>query len=449
MGPPPHNRAVQPETRYTVLNGLRIAYQVVGDGPPDLVMSAGSFSHTDALWEDPTAELFLRRLSSFTRLIRFDAIGTSGSDRVPRGTNRPSFAEQLDAVLAATGTGSFALLATLDAGPGALRFVADHPERVAALILYNSTARWRRGRDYPIGFDAPAAVALRAQLEAAWGTDAMAMANVPSRAHDARFRAWYAKYVRTLGTPTDLIAAVDYALAEDATGVLPHITVPTLVIHRRDWGFMPRSHGEYLAEHIPKAELVLLPGADGPAYWETPDLVLDHVERFIAGRQRESSGRRLLTLLFTDIVGSTVQAGQLGDRDWSALLAVHYGISERVAERYGGSIANRTGDGVLCVFPSPGDAVRSAVAMRDELAAMSITIRAGLHAGEVEMRHDDLSGIAVHIAARVTAEAGPGEILVSRTVRDLLVGSSARFADAGQPRLKGLDETWQLYRVDG
>jgi class 3 adenylate cyclase len=439
---------VQPETRYAMLGELRLAYQVVGDGPPDLVVSAGSFSHTDALWEDPTAELFLRRLASFSRLIRFDAAGTAASDRLPPGVTRPAFADQLDAVLAATGAERVALLASLDAGPNSLCYVADHPDRVNALILYNTTARWRRGEGYDIGVDDESVLALRSQLEAAWGTGDMVI-NVPSRLGDARFRSWYAKYLRLLGTPTDVIVALELGLGADATGVLDRIRVPTLVMHRRDWRVLPPSHASYVAKHVPGAELVILPGADGPMYWETPDLILDHLERFVAGgRSAGNAGRRLLTLLFTDIVGSTVQAGQLGDRDWSTLLGVHYDVSDRVTERHHGSVANRTGDGVLCTFASPSDAVEAAIDLRAELGSMAIAIRAGLHAGEVESRRDDVSGIAVHIAARVMSEAGAGEILVSRTVRDLLVGSPLRFASVGERPLKGIDEPWQLYLAE-
>jgi class 3 adenylate cyclase len=433
-----------------MLDGLRLAYQVVGDGPPDLLVSAGSFSHTDVLWEDPAAELFLRRLSSFSRLIRFDVIGTSGSDRLPAGSRRPDFADQLDAILVATGADRLAVLASLDAGPGILRYVAEHPGRITTLILYNTTARWQIGPGYEIGVEPTELQALRAQFEEGWGTDAVGFRTVPSRSNDTRFRAWYAKYVRSLGTPTDIIAAINQMLTDDATPVLDRILVPTLVMHRRDYALIPLSHGEYLAGHIAGAQLVVLPGSDGPMFWETPDLILHHVERFVAGSQPHAHGEReLLTLLFTDIVGSTEQAGQLGDRDWSAVLEVHYGVSNRIAEHHRGRVVNRTGDGVLCAFPSPSEAVHAAIALRAELASMAIPIRAGLNAGEVESHEDDLSGIVVHIAARVMAQAGSGEIMVSRTVRDLLVGSPLRFSSVGERTLKGIDEPWQLYRVDG
>jgi class 3 adenylate cyclase/pimeloyl-ACP methyl ester carboxylesterase len=438
-----------PETRYAVLDGLRLAYQVTGEGPPDLVMSAGSFSHTDALWEDPAAELFLRRVAGFARLIRFDLAGSSGSDRVPPGVARPSFSAQLETVLAATGSERVAILGMLDAGPGVLQYVADHPQRVSALVLYNSTARWTAAEGYAIGVDEATARGLRAMLEGAWGTHALVEVNVPSHAHDTRFRAWYAKYVRSLGTPTDVLTALDHMLTMDATPALDRIRVPTLVLHRRDYGPIPLAHGAYLAEHIEGAELVVLPGADGPPHWETPETILDHLERFITGQApRERSERRLLTILFTDIVQSTEQAGQLGDRDWSTVLGLHYEISERTAARLGGTVVNRTGDGVLCAFTSPSDALRAAARMRDDLRAMAITIRCGLHAGEVESQHGELSGLALHVAARIMAEAGPGEVLASRTVRDLVAGSPARFADVGERQLKGIEERWRLYRVD-
>ena len=450
VGTARHHRAVHPDTRYALLGDVRLAYQVVGEGPPDLVMAAGSFSHTDVVWEDAGAELFLRRLAGFSRLIRFDLAGSSGSDRLPPGTPRPTFDDQLDAILDATRTGRFALFAALDAGPGALRYVADHPDRVSALILYNSTARWARAEGYDIGLDQQAVLVLLSMVESNWGTDAFAVANVPSRAGDARFRSWYAKHIRTMGTPTDVIAAVEHALAEDARSALGRITVPTLVIHRRDYRFVPLSQGAYVAEHIPGAELVVLAGADGPPYWETPEVALGHLERFVADRRHApATDRRLLVLLFTDIVGSTEQLGQLGDRDWSTVLDVHDEISERIAEQHGGRVVARTGDGVLCALPSPSAALQAAAGLRDELASMSIAIRCGLHAGEVEIRGDDVSGLAVHIAARVMAEAAPGEILVSRTVRDLVAGSESRFTEAGVHQLKGISEPWQLYRTEG
>ncbi len=439
-----------PETRYATLGELRLAYQVVGTGPPDLVMSAGSFSHTDALWEEPGAERFLRQLSTFARLIRFDLAGGSGSDRLPVGATRPDFTDQLDTVLTAAGSDRFAILASLDAGPSALSYVADHPERVTALVIYNSTSRWAKGEGYDIGFDAAAARGLRAMVEGSWGTDALVETNVPSRSGDPRFRAWYAKYIRSLGTPNDIIAALEHALAVDATAALHRIAVPTLVIHRRDYQFLPLSHGAYIAEHIPGAQLVVVPGADGPLYWETPDVFLDHLERFVAGRERSRGMERmLLTFLFTDIVESTRQAERLGDRDWSTVLDLHYEISERVAERHGGSVINRTGDGVLCTFPSPSDALHAAVRLRDELASMGIAIRSGLHVGEISALRENISGLAVNIAARVMGEAAPGEILASRTVRDLLTGAPTSFEDAGMHTLRGIEEPWQLYRVEG
>lgn len=437
-----------PETRYARLHGHDIAYQVLGDGPPDLVLSAGSYNHTEVQWEDPAVGVFLRRLASFCRLIRFDMLGAGGSDRWPPDRPTPTFGEQIEVVMQETGSERAVLLAMLDATPGAIEFVVEHPDRVSKLILYAASARLIRADDYDVGLDEAAVAGVASLLEAGWGTPAMAQANVPSRANDEHFVAWYSKYLRSIGTPTEISRRFGVHVSQDVRHLLRLVPVPTLVLHRRDYALIPFAHARYLADHIPDARLVELPGADGPLFWETPDLILREIERFVTGTDRPArSPRQVLTLVFTDIADSTRRAEEMGDRDWLALLEQHDEISASRAAQYGGWVVKGTGDGVLAAFSSPSDAVSAARTIRDDLSRMGVGIRAGVHAGEVERSEDEVSGLGVHIAARVMALADAGEILVSRTVRDLTVGSSFRFEDACTHQLKGVADSWQLFRI--
>jgi class 3 adenylate cyclase len=271
---------------------------------------------------------------------------------------------------------------------------------------------------------------------------------VPSRAGDPRFCRWLAKLQRTIASPGAMEAYLRALFEIDARPLLPLVQAPTLVLHRRDFQLLPIEHGRYLAEHIPGARLVELPGADGPLMWETPELALDQLEAFLTGTRRLlEPGRVLATVLFTDVVSSTQRASRLGDRRWRELLNVHDELARRLVEEFGGRLVKTTGDGLLATFDGPGRGIRCAAALRDELRGIGIELRAGLHTGEVELRDSDIGGIAVHIAARVMATARPGEILISRTVRDLVVGSDIVLHDRGTKRLKGVEGAWQLLSV--
>lgn len=360
----------------------------------------------------------------------------------------PSFGDQIAAVMDEAGSERAVLLAMLDAAPGAIEFVVEHPDRVSKLILYAASARVTRADGYDIGLDQGAIDSIASLLEVGWGTPAMAQANVPSRANDERFVAWYAKYLRSIGTPREIGLRFGAQADQDVRHLLERVTVPTLVLHRRGYGLIPPSHGRYLADRIPGAEFVELPGGDGPLFWETPDLILGRIEQFATGTTRPSrSPRQVLTLVFTDIGDSTRRAEEMGDRDWLALLAQHDEISASRAAQYGGWVVKGTGDGVLAAFPGPSDAVSAAREIRDDLDQMGVAVRTGVHSGEVERSDDAVSGLAVHIAARVMAVASLGEILVSRTVRDLTAGSGFGFEDAGSHELKGVAEPWRLYRL--
>jgi class 3 adenylate cyclase len=440
---------MHPQTKYAWLGDDRIAYQVLGQGPPDLVLTLSSFGHVDMAWEDPGFALFLRTLASFSRLILFDRRGTGASDPLPLDSLPPweSYGEDLIAVLDEIGSERAAIMAQLDAGPMAIFFAGTRPARTSALILANSSAKYTAADDYPIGVPAEVAEALVDQLDQLWGTEAMVL-QVPSRADDERFQRWIARAQRAVGSPRVVQAYMRAMFEVDARPILPLIHAPTLVLHRSNLQLTPVQHGRYLAEHIPGAKLIELPGVESSLVWEMPELALRHVQDFLTGVRRVAQPTRVLsTVLFTDIVGSTERVGELGDRRWRELLNVHDDLSRRLIEEFGGRLVKTTGDGILATFDGPGRAIQCAAALRDELAGVGVRIRAGLHTGEVELRDGDVGGMAVHIAARVMAAAAPGETLTSRTVQDLIVGSDIVLEDRGAHLLKGVAGPWQLYAV--
>jgi class 3 adenylate cyclase/pimeloyl-ACP methyl ester carboxylesterase len=443
-------RGVQPQTRYAWLGQDRIAYQVMGQGPPDLVATPGSFTHVDIMWEDPAAAVFYRRLASFSRLIRFDRLGTGASDPAPLERLPPweSYAEELAVVLDEVGSDSAAILVGVDAGPMAMYYAATKPQRTSALMLFTTSAKFIAAGDYSIGIPREVAEALVGQVDQLWGTEAIAQLMIPSRAGDQRFCRWFAKLTRGAAGPRAAQAFLRAMFEIDARPILPLVQAPTLVLHRTEAPLVPIEHGRFLAEHIAGAKLVELAGTDWGLPWQGADIALDHVEEFLSGLRRPPESARVLsTVLFTDIVGSTNQAGRLGDRRWRELLAVHDDTARRVVEEFQGQLVKTTGDGILATFDGPGRGIRCAAAFRDELRGIGLQIRAGLHTGEVELRDGDIGGIAVHLAARVMAVAGSGEILTSRTVRDLVVGANITVEDRGSHALKGINDPWQLFAV--
>jgi class 3 adenylate cyclase len=442
---------MQPVTRYVSVDGARVAYQTFGDGPVDLVLSAGSFSHTDVVWEDAGAALFLTRLGASARVIRYDRLGTSGSDPLPEGWDPgpTGFARELEAVLDAVGASEIVLVAMLDAGPVAIDYAANHPDRVRKLVLYNTTARFLAADDYDAGISAAAMSDLLAHIDTLWGTEAQVALNVPSREGDARFAAWYSKYLRSIGTPTTIVGLLQQDLAMDARSVLATLPMPVLVMHRTDYSVIPVSHGRFLADEIPGAHYVEIPGRDGPMMWDRPDLILDELRAFVAsGAGPHDPTVQFATILFTDIIQSTELAESLGDRDWGSVIGAVQEIARGILADHGGRLVKWTGDGILAAFADPGEALDAARELRAKTAEMAIPLRLGLHTGRVEVTADDVAGIAVHIAARVMATAGAGEIVVSRTVRDLLLGSGYRFHDLGPHELRGVTDDWQLYALE-
>ena len=444
---------MRPATKFARLGNDRVGYQVLGDGPIDLVFITGMSSHIDLRWEEPLNEYFLHRLASFSRLILFDRRGTGVSDPVPFD-HLPTWEEWADdmrIVFDAVGCERAAIMAWLDGGPMAMLFAATYPERTAALVLAHTAARYVRADDYPHGFAPDVAEQLLHIVEELWGTDEFVSIAVPSRSSDEGFRQRYARYLRAAARPREAAAQLRNLLSADVRHVLPLIRCPTLVLNRTGYRLVTTDHARYLAEHIPDATLVDLPGTDGVLVTEHAGDVLDRIEEFLSGLVGGSvPDRALATVLFTDIVNSTDLAISMGDRRWKAVLETHDEITRDQVARFQGRFIESTGDGVLATFDRPGRAIRAAEAIQESIRALGIDVRAGLHAGEVELREGGhrVGGIAVHIAARVMAIAAPGEILVSSTVKDLVAGSGIEFRDGGMHDLKGVPDAWRLFAIE-
>ncbi len=440
-----------PETRYaTTIDGLHIAYQVEGSGSLDLIeLSNGTLISVDSTVEQPRWQAYVGRLASFSRLIRFDLRGIGLSD--PLGTSDPPTVEQWAsdalAVMDVEGVGQTAVLGVTFGGLAAVLLAATHPERIRALVLVNSFARLTRSDDYPFGV--PAFVLERFEESviepgATAGDDLPLMA--PSMVSDAGFGAWWRRAGHRGASPATA-RAVWRAAQTDLRSVLATVRVPTLVIHGRDNQFCRVGHGRFLAANIPHARYVEIDTADHVPWASDADFA-GEIEEFLTGtRQMAASDRLLATVLFSDIVGSTEQASALGDRAWGARLEQHDQAIDRQLARFGGHLVKRTGDGVLATFDGPARAVQCAAAIRDAVRQLGLEVRVGLHTGEIERRGDDVAGIAVHLAQRVESMARPGEVLVSRTVVDLVVGSDLRFEDRGEYEVRGVPGAWRLFAL--
>jgi pimeloyl-ACP methyl ester carboxylesterase len=442
---------VHDDTRYARSGDLWIAYQVVGDGPVDLLWAPGYMSHLEQNWTWPPYAEMLERLASFSRLILFDRRGTGLSDRF---LSLGSFEEMMDditAVLDAASSERAALFGGAEGGPMCALFAATHPERTTALVLGASYARRTWAPDYPWGLDAQAQERILAGYETRWGKGNFGIrALAPSLADDERFARWYAQACRFAGTPASARVWFEATMEIDVRDVLPAIRVPTLVMHRSGDNAIPVEAGRYLAEHIPNARLVELPGEDHFPFVGGYEVFVDEVEEFLTGSRRfREPDRVLATVLFTDIVGSTEHAAELGDQRWTALLADHHRIVRTELERSRGKEVRISGDGFLATFDGPARAIRCASAIRDGVRNLGLEIRAGLHTGEIELAETGIEGIAVHIGARIVELAGTGEVLVSSTVKDLVVGSGIDFDDRGSHVLKGVPGEWAVHAVAG
>ena len=442
---------MEPVTGYARLGSDRIYYQTIGVGPPDLVVNTGSWGSIDTEWEDPGIRLFYQKVARFCRVIQFDRRGSGASDPIPLDALPPweSFGDELECVMDEVGSKKATILGGADGGPVSLLFAANRPDRVNSLIAYCTYARLLADDDYPYGYPAEAADEYIEQIGDTWGTPEGSAMWLPSKADDPGFLDWMAKVARSVSSPSAAEAYARQGLASDARAILPAIRVPTLVVHVTDSPVMPIEFGRYIAENIEGAEIVELEGTDSAPYWEHPDKLLSLMETFMTGTKAEPvSDRRLATVMFTDIVDSTRKAEALGDRSWRSLLDVHDETTSRLVGRNAGDVVKTTGDGVLATFDGPGRAIRCATDLQDELTRVQISLRTGIHAGEIEMRGTDVGGLAVHLASRVMSAADPGQILVSGTVRDLVVGSNIAFVDQGTHHLKGIEGGWQLYSVD-
>jgi class 3 adenylate cyclase/pimeloyl-ACP methyl ester carboxylesterase len=441
-----------PETRFTKFGDNRIAYQVVGEGPPDLLWLAGLGEPIDSRWDYPPCASFVRRLASFSRLIMFDRRGIGASDPVPVASlpSWEGWADDATAVLDAVGSTRTILLGAVQGGPTAIMFAATRPERTQALILAVTAARFMRSDDYPWGETEEEADAVADFLAENWGTEGGAVAAFPSHADDPVFRRWIAKSGRMSCSAQEMVTYLRQDNPTDVRQILPSIQVPTLVLHRHDPPFFKLEAGRYLAEHIPGARFEAVPGDDLSIFTKPNAQILAHIEEFVTGGAPSiGSNRVLASVLFTDIVSSTERAAALGDRRWSSLLENHDAMAQDVVDQHGGRLVKLTGDGVLATFDGPGRAIQCGFALRDALDPLGIAIRAGLHTGEVELRGDDIGGIGVHVAARVLEEAEPGQLLASAAVPLLVAGSGIEFEDRGEHELKGVPGSWRLYAVEG
>jgi class 3 adenylate cyclase len=442
---------VVPETRYARLGGLHLAYQVVGEGPPDILLLDQWFGNLDAQWDVPALAELRERLASFGRLIMFDKRGTGLSDPIPTSSlpTLEEFMKDIPAVLDTVDSDRPALIANIGGGILAIPFAAAHPERISSLILVDCFARFLEAPDFPIGAPEAALAPALELAEGDTGRGVMVDLFAPSVATDERLRRAWARYERSAATPGSTKAIVRLIYESDVRDVLPAIRVPTLVIHRRDAVGFRVEHGRYLAEHIPDARYVELPGSDNLIWAGDLDAMVAEIQAFVTGVRPAPEPRRVLaTVMFTDIVGSTERAAELGDVNWQALLADHNRVVRRQLDRFGGREIKVVGDGFLATFDGPARAVRCAIAIRDDVRELGLEIRAGLHVGEIEVLSDDIAGLAVHLGARVAALAGPGEVLVSSTVKDLVVGSGIAFDDRGSHLLKGVPGEWRLFAVD-
>lgn len=437
-----------PETRYARAGDLHIAYQVVGRGPIDVLFVDQWWSNVDSLWRVPPFARFIERLATFSRVILLDKRGTGLSDPVPFG-GLPTLEEWMDdltAVLDAVGSRETAILSGVGASYLALLFAATHPQRTSALALVDGYARLRGSDDYSIP-DVFRDEDVE-QIRAGWGQGILMRRLAPDELADPSLTARFAEYERQAASPGMAAAMLRMLYDSDVRHVLPAIRVPTLVITHKSSARIPPEASHYLAEHIEGAQEVELPGSQNLIWAGDQSAVIDLVQEFFTGTRPDVQPDRVLaTVLFSDIVGSTQLAASLGDARWKELLDKHDELSEEIVERYRGRVIDRQGDGFLASFDGPARAIRCALELAARVRDLGIEIRAGLHTGEIERRGDDIGGIAVHIGARVAAKAEPGEVLVSRTVVDLVAGSELEFDARGEHTLKGVPGSWALFAV--
>ena len=441
-----------PKTQYArSADGTNLAYQVSGDGPLDLAFLNGLAIPIDLLTEDPGFVRLRRRLGVFSRTVWFDRRGRGASEGDWRESTVGEVSDaDLTAVLDAAGFERPTLVAEGASGLRAIRFSALHPERVSALVLVNSFAHYVKEDDYPWGVPSESLDKLVIALKERWGTSAFAEVAAPGRVADERFRGWFTRSMRIGGGPDQIADLVRSGFETDLRALLPSISAPTLVLHREGDRYINVGAGQYLAEHIPSAKFVVLPGEEHLFMLGDTDSLVDEIEEFLTGARTGAEGDvQTMTVLFTDIVASTEHQARIGPREWSRLTDHHDAMVRAALDRYRGHEVKTTGDGFLATFDATGRALRCAADILSGAKDIGLDLRAGVHTGEVEVRGDDLGGLAVTIAKRVCDLAGPGQVLVSETVRANMVGSGIAFGDEGKHELKGVPGTWRLYAVTG
>jgi class 3 adenylate cyclase len=427
---------------------VHIAYQVVGDGPRDLVFVPGLVSHLDFMWRDRRANQFFSRLAEFSRLILFDKRGTGLSDRDVGSATLEDRIEDVRTVMEATRSKKAALLGYSEGGPMSILFAATHPDRITALILAESFAKAQASPDYPEGNDPFVAEDLARLVDEDWGSGASLKYFAPALVDHPKARDAVGAWERMAGSPSAVLATLKMISEIDLRPLLPGIQAPTLILQRRDDRINPLPRGRYLADHIPNAYYVEQEGDAHILWLGDGDALVSEIEEFLTGVRRAPEPDRVLaTLLFSDIVGSTDRAAELGDRRWRALLDTYDETVNTEIERFQGRRVKTMGDGTLAIFDGPTRTIRCACSMRHVTTELGLEVRIGLHTGEIVRRGDDVGGIAVHTAARIQALAEPGEVLLSRTVVDLVAGSGIDFEDRGEHELKGVPGTWRLFTV--
>jgi class 3 adenylate cyclase len=430
---------------------VHIAYQVFGEGDIDVVLVNGYVTHVELAWEHEPMRRGLEGLASFARVIAFDRRGSGLSDPVPDAPSLETRMDDVRAVMDAAGSERAALIGISEGVAMSLLFAATYPDRVQSLVCIGGMARATPAEDYPWGTPVEALVESGFELVAPhWGTGAMIEVAAPSVADDPEARAMYGRLERSSGSPGMLGQLAQMFFEIDVRDVVPSVHVPALVLHRTRDRLVNVRHGRWLAEHLPDAKLVELEGEDHVVWYEDPERVLGEIQEFLTGaRAAVEPDRVLATVLFTDIVDSTRTASELGDRAWREVLERYQRSVSAELDRFGGREVKSTGDGHLATFDGPARAIRAARAIVDSVAPLGIRLRAGMHTGECEVMGDDIGGMAVHIAARVSSLADADEVLVSRTVKDLVVGSGLEFSDRGSHTLKGVPDEWQVYAAAG
>ena len=438
------------EVSYARNGEVSIAYQVLGDGPPDLVFVGGFVSHLEIAWEAAPVRRFFERLASFARVVVWDKREQGLSDRLGQPPTLEQGMDDLAAVMDAAGSERAALFGISEGGPMAALFAASFPERVSHLVLYGTYARMTRSEDHPAGIERERLERWIEAMRGGWGGPAGLELFAPSVANDEEMVRWWTHLLRSGTSPRAVGDLMQMYLDIDVRPALAAITAPTLLLHRGGDRLIPPQQGRALAALMPEARYLELDGVDHVAFVGDSDAILDEVEEFVTGARHERQPERMLaTVVFTDIVRSTERAAVAGDRDWRRLLERHDELVRAELARYRGREVKHTGDGFLAAFDGPGRAVQCAAAITERVRPLGIEVRAGVHAGECELRGDDLAGMAVHIGARVGACAESGEVLVSGTVRDLVVGSDLRFEERGVRELKGVPGEWRLYALAG